>query len=102
MGILKYFEMKLFFVFFTFAYANFLEKKDSSQFLGQRSKCGDQCNKDKNKCHRNCESDITDLAWCDCVCNLNKSRCYCKTCGFEDRCPEYEERQKEYNKNLCH
>ena len=41
--------MKLFFLFFTLTNANFLDREESSQFLTQRSKCGDDCTKAKTK-----------------------------------------------------
>ena len=43
------FKMKLFVLFVTLATANFLHREESSQFLTQRSKCGDDCTKTKTK-----------------------------------------------------
>ena len=41
--------MKILSLLFLFSHGNFIDKKQSSQFLSQRSKCGDACAKDKGK-----------------------------------------------------
>ena len=50
--------MKLFFLFFTLTNANFLDREESSQFLTQRSKCGDDCTKAKTKVRKFCYGKI--------------------------------------------
>ena len=40
--------MKLLTFLFYFSYGNFIDKKESAQFLAQRSKCGDNCAKNKD------------------------------------------------------
>ena len=41
--------MKILSLLFLFSHGNFIDKKQSSQFLSQRSKCGDACAKDKSQ-----------------------------------------------------
>merc|ERR1712227_610648 len=90
-------EMKTLSLLFIFSYGNFIGKKESSQFLGQKSKCGDNCAKEKGKCHRFCEEGVGSLSKkvCDCNCVLRNAKCLCKTCGYDDRCPEYREKSRE-------
>ena len=45
----KYWKMKILSLLFLFSHGNFIDKKQSSQFLSQRSKCGDACAKDKSQ-----------------------------------------------------
>merc|ERR1712227_1084180 len=91
-------EMKTLSLLFIFSYGNFIGKKESSQFLGQRSKCGDNCAKEKGKCHDFCEDwaghNPSLINMCDCDCVLTNAKCLCKTCGYEDRCPEFKEKNK--------
>ena len=41
--------MKLLALFFYFSFGNFIDKKESAQFLAPRSQCGDACSKDKHR-----------------------------------------------------
>merc|ERR1712227_979577 len=88
-------KMKLLPLFFCFSYENFISKQESNQFLATRSKCGDDCAKNKDKCHRFCESVSGDHKYCDCSCVRENAKCLCKDCNYEDRCPEYKERKRE-------
>merc|ERR1712200_23906 len=83
-------KMKLLFQFLiSFIAASSMSRERSNMFLKSdtRTKCGDTCAKDKDTCHRSCES------WggggsCDCCCVNQMKDCKCNRCGFEDACEE--------------
>merc|ERR1712189_121120 len=70
-----------------------LSKEQSNMFLksSERSKCGDQCAKEKDKCHRRAEYDgkgEREVERADCCCNNEMKRCKCVNCKYEDGCEE--------------
>merc|ERR1719284_676469 len=102
--------MKLTFLFYSLSFGEFLNKKESSQFLTNRSACGDRCAKNKGKCHDYCERGGSTcgrpgmnnechrehtLSVCDCRCVLENARCLCNDCHYNDRCAEYREKKTE-------
>merc|ERR1712136_184448 len=95
-------KMKLISIFFFLSYGEFLNKRQSSEFLTNRSKCGDSCAKKKGKCHDFCEENIGckpdnpchQKGVCDCQCVLENSRCLCKDCKYDDRCKEYNDKNQ--------
>ena len=44
-----HFKMKLLLMFFASSFCQFIDKKNGSQFLAGRSKCGDDCAKNKGR-----------------------------------------------------